>query len=127
MSAAEPPAGVARLLKRRERRVSATWLLGHDPTVPPVPRMLARALSGYERATIRGLVMALLQEVPIVDQPILWAARRAIFALAGRPRGDEDPTLDFVVPGSGWAGNLLAVAVWASLIGAVVWLVPGLG
>ncbi len=126
MTSPEPPAGVARLPKRRARRVPATWLLGHDPTAPAVPRLLARALSGYERATVRAVAMALLQEVPIVDEPFLWAGRRVIFALAGRPRGDDDPAFDMAVPGSGWAGNLLVVAVWVSLIGAAVWLVPGL-
>lgn len=45
---------------------------------------------------------------------------RAIFALAGRSRGDDDPALDIAVPGSGWAGSLLVVAVWVSLVGAAV-------
>ena len=123
MNAPESPAGVARLLKRRARRVPATWRLGHDPGCAVVPRMLARALSGYERATLRAVVLAVVQEVPIVDGPFLWAGRRAIFALAARPRGDDDPALDIDVPGSGWAGNLLALVVWGAVIGAVAWLV----
>lgn len=123
MSTPEPPAGVARLLKRRARRVPATWLLGRDATVAPLPRLLARALSAYERATIRAVATALLQEVPVVDEPFLWLARRATFALAGRPRGDDDPALDIDVPGSGLTGNLLVVMTWVPLIAAVVWLV----
>lgn len=120
MSAVDRPAGVARLLKRRARRVPATWLLGRDPRVAALPRMLARLLSAYERATIRAVLLALLQKIPFLDEPFLWLGRRTIFALAGRPRGDDDPALDLGVPGSGWAGNLLVVAVWGSASAALV-------
>lgn len=88
-----------------------------------MPRLLARGLSAYERATIRAVVVTLLQEVPVFDEPFLWLARRAIFALAGRPRGDDDPALDIDVPGSGWVGNLLVVMTWATLVVGGVWLV----
>jgi hypothetical protein len=123
VSTHEQPSDVSRLLKRRARRVPATWLLGRDASIAPVPRLLARTLSAYERATIRAVAIALLQEVPVVDVPFLWLARRAVFALAGRARGDDDPMLDIDVPGSGWGGDLLVVLTWAVLIGGVACLV----
>ena len=124
MSRSDPPAGVARLFKRRARRIVATYLLGHDRSVAILPRIMARTLSAYERSTVRAVFLVLVGELPLFDDPVLWVARRIAFRLAGRPRGDDDPALDRAPPGSGWRGNLLALASWAGLIAGAVWLAP---
>jgi len=112
-AAARPGRGVNARIKRFERRVPATYRLGHDPTAPALPRLMARVLSSYERARSRAVILILLDSVPVFDGPLLWVARRGIFARAGRPRGDDDPTLDGPLPSSGWVGNLLALGSWA--------------
>jgi len=115
------PSGVHGIIKRFERRVPATYRLGRDPDVAAVPRGLARLLSAYERAPLRQALLILLDELPAIDVPLLWLARRGIFALARRPRGDDDPACDLPIPASGWAGSLLALGCWvAALIG--LWL-----
>lgn len=118
----EPPAGVARLLKRRARRIPATYRLGHDASVGLVPRVFARLISAYERAPTRHVLDVLDLDIWAIDGPLLWLARRLTFAIAGRPRGDDDPTLDICVPGSGWRGSLLVLAIWATLIAGALWL-----
>ena len=107
--------GVHGLLKRFERRLPATYLLGHDRSAAAVPRMLARVLSSYERARAREVILILSDTLPVFDGPLLWLLRRAIFAVADRPRGDDDPALDMAVPSSGWAGNVLALGCWATV------------
>lgn len=117
----EPPAGVARLLKRRARRIPATYRLGHDASAPRVPRVVARVISAYERAPARHVLDVIDLDI-WVDSPVLWLARRLTFAIAGRPRGDDDPGLDIRVPGSGWRGSLLVLAIWAALIAGALWV-----
>lgn len=111
--------GVHAIIKRFGRRVPATYRLAHDPLAAATPRLLARVLSGYERAKTREVMLILFDTVPLFDGPLLWLLRRGIFALAGRPRGDDDPTLDMVVPPSGWVGNLLALGSWAAALTGV--------
>ncbi len=118
----EPPAGVARLLKRRARRVPSTWVMGRDASVPLVPRLMARTISAYERAPARHVLDVLDLDIWAIDGPVLWLARRLTFAIAGRPRGDDDPGLDIRVPGSGWHGTLLVLVIWTTLIGGGLWL-----
>jgi len=118
----EPPAGVARLLKRRARRVPATWVMGHDASVALVTRLVARLISAYERAPARHVLDVLDLDIWAIDGPVLWLARRLTFAIAGRPRGDDDPMHDICVPGSGWRGSLLVLAIWAAIIAGALWL-----
>lgn len=115
-------AGVYAILKRFDRRVAATYRLGRDPFASTVPRMLARLLSGYERARAREVVLILLDPLPLFDGPAVWLVRHAIFLFAGRALSDHDVTLDdAIVPASGWPGDLLALGCWAAALGGV-WL-----
>lgn len=120
-----PRSGVHAILKRFERRVPATYRLAYDHTAPAIPRLMARALSNYERAGSREVILILFDTLPVFDGPLLWVARRGIFAMAGRPRGDDDPTLDMAVPASGWVGNLLALGCWVSVLTGLWLLVTG--
>lgn len=106
----------------RDRRVAATYVLGHDCGVWIVPRYLARALSAYERAFLRLFVMGLLDDVFVPDAPFVWLARRVIFALARRPRDYDDAMLDAEIDSSGSAGNMWVMVVWSVSIGAASWL-----
>ncbi|MET0373845.1 MAG: hypothetical protein ABW128_06260 [Rhizorhabdus sp.] len=106
----------------RDRRVAATYVLGHDCGVWIVPRYLARALSAYERAFLRLIVISLLDDVFVPDAPFVWLTRRIAFALARRPRDFEDAMLDAEIDLSGWVGNIWVVVVWTLSIGAASWL-----
>lgn len=120
--AQDAPAGIARVLKRRRRRITATYRLGRDPAVNVVPRSAARLISAYDRAPVRAVFDTLDIDIWAVDGPVLWLLRRIVFALAGRPRGDDDPALDAMPPGSGWRGTALVLAIWGAILAIGLWL-----
>lgn len=106
----------------RDRRIAATYVLGHDRRVWIVPRGLACALSAYEHAFLRLFVMGLFDEVFVPDAPFVWLARRIIFPLARRQRDYDDAMLNAEIDLSGWAGNIWVVVVWSVSIGTASWL-----
>ncbi len=83
---------------------------------------MARALSAYERAFLRLLVMSLIEDLYVSDAPLVWLARRVTFALARRPSDYEDPLLDAEIDLSGWIGNVWVLVVWSATIGSAIWL-----
>ncbi|MFD1950439.1 hypothetical protein ACFSGX_06625 [Sphingomonas arantia] len=129
MSRSETPAGVARILRRRDRRgtrrIAATFRMGRDTSVWFLPRIGARLLSCYERAPLVSIAEVIDDHIGQLGSPLIWLARRIVFALAGRPRDigePDDDVPDISLPGSGWRGTILVIATWTVLSAGAIHL-----
>jgi hypothetical protein len=94
--------------------VARLYAVARDPGQRAIVRTAARAISAYERAPLRQL---LVEPHPAwaLDGLLVAAGRRSLLALSRPVDAAEVPREP---PPSGWGGTLLFVALWAAAIGA---------